>query len=474
MNTLRGTITIFALASLVLAGAASAQKASDVFVGTFAGEKSRLELRRTMGRKYEGKMTVGKTTLAVQAMRRSDGTAVTGHLLRGEQRYAFEARPAKGGLAVESGGKTRFLARVEAKPGGAGRIVLRPVQIRDRVLENVVSHTMVLPEGYTVQGGVVWTPGAMAFQTMNMLVQNGRGTEMRMLPRMTFRYEPPNQLAMRGLQVGSVAEFGEVIHPAPEREFGEFTSVIFPSIRPAATKLRILKQERLPASERFLLENTSLGDAPVPGTRRELRAVRTLVRYEEGGREYEEQIRHTFLAAYGSVGVGFDQSPIVHWMVDGLVASRVPVKELEVRSAELSILSSSFRATPQWFACQDQLQRQMSRIRHNINMDRIAAFGRISRQVYEANRELSDSQMASWRKRQESSDRLQRRGVDAIWEVERFKRRDGLDLSVGHRFAQVFEASDGSLVAVEGETWTPMDDPAFSQKDWKRLGKVDG
>ena len=129
---------------------------------------------------------------------------------------------------------------------------------------------------------------------------------------------------------------------------------------------------------------------------------------------------------------------------------RMPKGKLDLKQAEF--FRSSGKPSPEW-------QKLMAQ--HNAKIARINAKGAADRAriTAETNREISDMQMGSWHRQQESSDRNHREAIEAIRGTETYNDpSNGGTVELEYGYDKNYQLDDGSFVQTNDPFYDPYAD----------------
>ena len=342
-------------------------------------------------------------------------------------------------------------------------------EIRDPGMNDIVSHTLLVPEGWKVEGSVAWTPGMKPFVHSQFGVSAGDGREIWLLSGVMSSYAemPPmlvQQLQMQGQpipQPGTPQADGTIWQPPPRDASDYILRLLLPQGRPNARELRVLEAERLREFEDMLqrelaplleAQRRSEMNAMQMGIRTEqsITVNRVSVGYQEGGRVFREDFIVMLMLGRTLIPdvTGFQGGPIVQhlWLGVPVVAARAPADQYVATEPLFVTIAGSMSSTPEWQTRVDALQAEISRIEHEGRMASIQEFGRRQRQIAEANREISEMQMSSWQERQDSNSRMTRSFSNAMLGVDDYRNPDGSSISLPSDYSRVYSDSHGNYM----------------------------
>ena len=368
--------------------------------------------------------------------------------------------------SIESPGSADKVDRPQVS-GSNGTLVLRKKTFHDAQM-GTDSHTLMVPDGYQADGGVVWTNHESNYVHFVAAVSKPDGREARFDYNRAFTYADPQSLARQGQQMGQTLPTGTVVMGPPQQAGQVALYAVLPRMRPHARNARIVVTQNHPEAEasfRSLHGQTMAMLEQNPGTKTWLTCETARLQYEENGQTYEEEICYTATGSHFELRTEFFNSDNGLWFVYGVRSIRAPKGQLEAVRGELTAVVSSLRETPRWSIARSKLATQISRIRHEGNMNRIRSMGEMARKTSETLGEISDIQMAGWRKREQIKDNMQRATVNGIHDVNEWASPSGQSFNVSTQYSRVFEDRGGNLIMTS--------DPSFQPNaDWRALGQT--
>lgn len=340
-------------------------------------------------------------------------------------------------------------------------VTLRRHEFKDKGFGGMVSHVMLVPSDWRVRGGSLWTPAETIINHFNATIDGDDGRQIRFDRARTFSFsQDPMYLQM--LRSKGQAAMASNIAP-PSRPGEAAVTVLMRALRPRASNVRLVQVGRDRESERAFDKLS-----PIPAGLNMKRTIEAaLVTYEEKGERYEELC--WYIQSITRLTDVMGQAPMFQW---GLLAARTyraPAGTLAKSLPSMFQVAGSLRPTPRWSLCRTKLFTQVSRIRHKGAMERSRIMAASSRKIAQTYSDISDSQMASWRKQQAMRDEGQARAVDGIGEVHQYRTRDGSTMPFDHGYNRVFEDRQGNVILTNDANFNPATDPRTKSNDWVRL-----
>ena len=283
------------------------------------------------------------------------------------------------------------------QPAAGERVVFNRVAIRDPEVDNIEGATLLLPEGWQLEGGFVWTP--LFSVQANLLVRASdprTGAAVETLP--TQYYVWPSQMAVQ-MQTGT-NYLGSVLMPPPANPV-EFVQRIY-----MQGPLQHLRGARLDGVEDMPQLAAEL--ARSQGTGRTVYVSRLRYSYQFDGRAWEEDV-------YPTVIFEPADGMIVMWYGMG-TTMRAPAGELERLRPLLSVIAPSIRYTLDWSATLEKVKQMYQQNRAN-QQQRTREWGQMLTQYRE---EMRRAHQQVYEERMASQDRLSFARREVIGGVETY------------------------------------------------------
>ncbi|HMQ21814.1 MAG TPA: hypothetical protein PKE00_04945, partial [Planctomycetota bacterium] len=95
-----------------------------------------------------------------------------------------------------------------------------------------------------------------------------------------------------------------------------------------------------------------------------------------------------------------------------------------------------------------------------------------SRSLAKTYSDISDSQMASWKRQQADKDAGHRAFTNSILEVHDYKSRDGDSIQLSNHYDRVFQDPLGNVILTNDVNYDPTGDTSLRTNDWQQLGRI--
>lgn len=341
----------------------------------------------------------------------------------------YTVREVKGEGPQATTPKTPDSPRPEASP--AGTIRLRKHTFHDKGVRGIASHTMLVPQGWSVEGGAFWLPSVYfkVMPTQDILVKSPEGVSVRVEPNFIARdhIPPPSSGVPRPKEGQSDEGFPIIYMPQDLNGWKQaLREKVLPEEHPKAKNIRVkdvvlmedltkqlhqgLAQQKATAAQNNQLNHQMGMHEFVDGW-----VMAFEVAYTEGGKDFEEA-RFVAVSCSGSDSQLLGRS--LTWTQLRALTFTAPKGRLEAEMPLLLTIVGSLRETQPWMENRALLLSKIMKISHEVAMDNIRAAGEQSRIMASAYDEVNQRSMEGYRSRSESSDRGQEAYTQMINETE--------------------------------------------------------
>jgi len=270
----------------------------------------------------------------------------------------------------------------EPVPAPTAVLTLQSVAIPDPAVTGLSSHDLLLPQGWSLDAEVLWTPAVdAAFVNVNARATSpGGGHQVTWLPDGAF-----TDAVDAGTAYGAVSD-GKVHFPRFVNAAAFVTDAVLPGFRPDVTGVRVLSADESPGlsdawerhHETFLnaqkkhasaLHARRAGGSATAPTTAVVTAPRVRLRYEENGAAYEEEFTFVHLLLTTAAG----DTPAHDWFVFAVSALRGPAGGLDDATPGLRAVAESLRPTQRWQALIEAMTPELTRAQPPLDPARAAA-----------------------------------------------------------------------------------------------------
>jgi hypothetical protein len=384
--------------------------------------------------------------------------------------FTAEQRTAGGEMTLTSGGTTYWLrpaggAMPAGGVGGAGKLPeelkLKKVEFRDVDMGNVVGCSMLVPEGWTSEGQVKWSQGDVIYPQKIIEVKSPDAMKVLFVPTMNFMYaETDPAWVAQARQLGLPNPPRERDGVAPPEDVGQWLASFVAENNKRVHDVKLVRQERdLPMEESFrkLMGNLSQEESKIFVLGFE---------YDDDdhpGRRMRDEMVLTFTT---QPPLDIHPTKLQSWSVFIQCVYTAPADRFDAVKPLLLAVANSLREAPQWWNAKERTLVAISQIRHQAAMDRIAATGAAIRKAGETYSQMSEDQMASWRRSQASSDESQRKSINAINSTEDYRLPDGGSVKLPGLYENVYKPTTG------GDEWYLLTNKTLDSSELQKLEPV--
>tara|TARA_R110002126_G_scaffold16625_2_gene66303 strand:- start:4559 stop:5758 length:1200 start_codon:yes stop_codon:yes gene_type:complete len=353
--------------------------------------------------------------------------------------------------------------------------------LRDPGNQNMESHTVLVPEGWTLEGGVTWTPeNAIAYVHVDATVAGPDGHAVEYHPNGSYTYFETS-LQFPQPEIGATVEGKTFLSPSETpREYVRNT--LLPAARPKArhakvTRVREVKEVRqvwedllgpmIREQEQMNAMNAFTGLTMQVKTT--IAAPRIRVRYTENGTQFEEDFVFLMFRMDSVYDDGWSYFRSTDWSVFDVRSARAPKGKLDDSLPLLTTIANSLKPTRRWQAMIDELNAYILKLRqktHEITMREIRKRSAI---IAKQGDDWLESHNESWKKSQQSNDRLNRAWSNTMHGVDDYELPDGSVESLDSGYENVYTDNGGNFLFTNDH----LNDPNVgSTIEWTRIEPI--
>lgn len=327
-----------------------------------------------------------------------------------------------------------------APPTGADQVKLRKVEFRDINMGNVVAYTMLVPDGWKVDGHVEWSNERTPYPQNKIKVVAPDQSWISFVPSLKFEYwETTPGAPMPGRQ-------GE---PAP-RNLGAWIVSFIARNNKEVSDVQLVGDERDAITEAAMMAQARETGVPLRGTWE--KHVVTF-RFVLNGVPFTQELRATL--TYGPP-TRTQHMTFGFWMLFVDSDVRAPTAKWERMKPLLLASAGSLRTVPEWFTQQQLVLMEITRKNHVLGMEEIRRRG-------EHYSRMSDESFAAWKRSVAIGDKQQNDRINTIREVDDFRDTDGLPVKLPIHYKNYYSDGKGNYVMTNstmdapGSEWTELE-----------------
>lgn len=356
----------------------------------------------------------------------------------------------------------------------SGGIVFREHAITDPGMNDALIATLLIPEGWTVEGGAT-RPADILYNMpvlIDVTVTAPDGRVAHFFPSLSFEFNYQNPA-----QPLTPLQSGNLYYPLPESPGQWVMELAQNNPAPGISKLQLVSETDIPEITQALRQQQAQRFQHIAqlnqttasmgfGSEFDTQATQVVLHYERNGTPIEETLvitwQYEIMITQGQVTQGV-------WGIQHMQSIGGPVGSNYLDDPALNAVFQSVRNNPAWTAEMNKYWRQLAQIKHKGNMEAIAAAGERSRIMAEASSDVNDIMMKGWRARNASSDNLQAQTVDNILDQTEYATPSGEAVKLPSFYENVHTDGDGRYILHNDAFYEPNRDPAFNNRDWQRI-----
>jgi hypothetical protein len=307
--------------------------------------------------------------------------------------------------------------------------------------------TMLVPDGWTVQGGPVWRHQYSNLATFEGVVASPDGFEaVQYFPTLPQIWQ---QGGIAFFPEGSIY-LGNEVRPPIGDAAAFLEALVLPAYR-GGVGPRIIAREPLPAVAAMYVQNSLAGT--------EVIAERILTEHVFNGVAILEEF---------TVVLSFTPNPAIPgalvWKPEQLFSVRAPASEFEEARPVLQAIATSPVVDRDWFAAYSYVV--------NLSIQNgfaaIRSAGEMSRIITEANQAISDTILESYNQTQAANDRIFDAVSQTIRGVETYTDPfEGGTIELPNEYSYAYASEEGNVILTNEPGFDPV--RAFPAQTWETL-----
>lgn len=310
-----------------------------------------------------------------------------------------------------------------------------------RYIDNEVfkheAFTMLIPEGWSVSGGITWRQHATMPGAIHLFIGSPDGMyQLNLLPSKPY-YWSQNPLQLFGAKEGSKYMGNEVRRPV-SGALQYLQQYILPKGKYRTT---IIDYNRFPDLENALRSENQAA----PGCSISIDAVIAKLEYAQNGYLFN-----------GNITCGIVTTDMLYgqtsWIADKIISTRAPKGKQTEADKLFSVMLNSFKFNLHWFNCYHQFVQHLTQ----YVLQDIYNAGVISTIISNAFNHVSDTVRRSYENQQASNDRVFRgisesiRGVNSFYDPYK-----GYSVQIPNEYRYVYANPLGEYVMTDNPNFNP-------------------
>lgn len=385
---------------------------------------------------------------------------------------------AGGGAGIAAGGQGMAAAPQGAAPAGgarpAGAVVMREHPLRDPGMNNTVASIVLVPEGWSLEGGVSRPSNQLYNMPViaDVKISAPDGRAVHFFPSFSFEFN--HQAPGRPMQptLG-----GNLYLPLPNSPGQWLLEMARMSPDPTISELQLVSEEMVPElTQQLRQQNAQMyqiveqGNATTAsmgfGQSFDTQATKLVLSYRQNGRALEETVivawQYLVMVQQGQVSSGT-------WAVSLMRSFRGPAGSNYLDDPVLAAIVQSIRVNPVWEAEMQRYWQELARIRQKGANDRMASWQAHNRKMQQINSDINDIIVGGYQRRSAIQDGMRQRNVDAIREETPYTTPSGETVKLPSFYDHVYTDGNGTYILNNDAHYNPNTDPAVNNLNWNRI-----
>ena len=359
--------------------------------------------------------------------------------------------------------------KTDPQPNGSQPTIFRAYQLKDPGMNNITASTILYPEGWEVEGGLVRT-GPRYFNVpfiVDLKFTAPDGRQAHFMPSMSFEFDHNNPG-----QEFTPTNGGSFYLPLPESPGKFIMDMAAKNPAPGVSNLRLISEQTIPELTEKLRQNNAMMFQSVEQNNRQsaqlgqmsgyyyqqaydTQATAIKLQYTEDGKQYEQAVLMTWSymlnVTNGQVSSGF-------WSIGLMRSARGPVGTDYINDPQIMAVFQTARNNPAWEAEMQKHWQEMARIRAKGAADRQASWAAHNRKMQQINNETSEIISQGYKNREAIRDAGYAKQIDSIHEVSPYRMPDGTTMKIPDYYDNVHTDGTGRFILSNDFKYNPNRD----------------
>ena len=377
----------------------------------------------------------------------------------------------------ESASSTKSVQSIVVDSGSSSpgkRVVMREHPLHDPGMNNIVASTVLVPEGWVLEGGVI-RPSSQLYNmpvVSDVKISAPDGRAVHFFPGYSFEFNHASAGQAMQPTLG-----GNLYLPLPESPGQWLMQMAQRNPDPTVSDLQLISEEVVPdltqqlrqqsAQMYQIVEQGNRSSASMGfGQEFDTQATKLVLTYKQNGKALEESVlitwQYLILIQQGQISSG-------SWSINLMRSFRGPVGTNYLADPVLSAIVQSIRTNPVWEAEMQRYWQQLARIKHKGASDRMASWQDHNRKMQKINSDINDIIIGGYKERSAGSDRLQEQYVDSIREETPYTTPSGETVKLPSFYEQVYTDGKGTYILNNDALYNPNTDSTVNNVNWDRI-----
>lgn len=351
-------------------------------------------------------------------------------------------------------------------------ILLQKHLLKDPKMHNMVSHNILVPKGWKVEGGAWWPP-TQAFLLMpskKIKVLAPDGSMLLIEPLFQAKeLKMPQQLGVNAPRDGSFHEgFMVFTRPKSVTDWAQFyANKGIPALFPNARNIRITKTNIIPGiTQKFRQQAAEFAQAlrsqsgPGMNIFADGMALSIEASYTDSGREWQHII--IFGTKYGGFGSPYIGRTTI-WEVNNPVSMRVPKGKLSEYMPVFSAILNSLKVDPKWVSEVARGQAKIQKITVQVALDKIRGYSERSNIISQTGNDINQMIIAGGENRNRIREGSLNRVIHSINETRNYVNPNNQNtVTLPNQYERVFTNGNGDFILTNDRFYQPGSDQSIN------------
>ncbi len=331
-----------------------------------------------------------------------------------------------------------------AQPAAADNkpVKVKLVKFHDVSMDGVVSHTMLIPEGWTAEGFIEWT-GEPDYTPENKIIVKGPdGAKIYLSPSLPFLYTVMNNIP-------GMPQIPPAGTPPPQ-DLGVWLAQYLQERNPKIANVKLISDVRNAKFEAMIQQMDKDAGGNLKDLRQTVHAI--TITYDFEGMKIKQEINVTYVLFPPMINQNLRSDM---WMLQFMPSYAAKEDKFDQVKPKLEAIQSTMQPVAKWWVQMFKLRSEIMRVRAEQRMDEIRRRGKMYDQ-------MSDAEFAKYKESMKGSDQGQKDRVDTIYERQEYADTDGSVVTLPIHYNHIFSDGNGNYVMSNnsfdkpGELWTEI------------------
>ncbi|MGE3926388.1 MAG: hypothetical protein AB7G13_25975 [Lautropia sp.] len=370
--------------------------------------------------------------------------------------------------------RATVLAALLIATSSSAQTLFREHRLTDPGMHGAVASTLLVPEGWHVEGGLSRPSDRLYSMPVvaDVKVTAPDRRQVRFYPSLSFDFDHASPGVPLQPTLG-----GNLYLPLPDSPGRWFMDMARRSPDPSISGLQLVSESDVPEltaqlrqRSAGLMQILADGNRTTAGmgfqTAFDTQATRLDLRYVQNGQALEETV---VMSWQYQVLVRQGQAVSGSWAILQMRSVSGPAGTPFLEDPVLAAIVASVRNDPAWEAEMNRYWAEIARIRQRGQQQRQAQFAAHNRRMREINQEIGNIIVGGYQRREAIRDASHARTVDAIREVTPYQTSGGQTVKLPSFYDHVYTDNNGRYILHNDAGYEPNIDRTINNVRWQRI-----